>query len=80
MDNLDKNLLNITQTGFEITAAPYEKIASILGISVNETLLRLAERTNIVGVKDSCGDIKQSLDLIFKKPESFSLIAPIRYG
>ena len=41
MDNLDKKLLNITQTGFEITVAPYEKIASILRISGNETLLRL---------------------------------------
>lgn len=41
MDNIDKKLLNITQTGFEITETPYEKIGSILGISEEETLSRL---------------------------------------
>ncbi|WP_320047132.1 AsnC family transcriptional regulator [uncultured Ilyobacter sp.] len=41
MDNIDKKLLNITQTGFEITETPYRKIGSILEISEEETLSRL---------------------------------------
>jgi dihydrodipicolinate synthase/N-acetylneuraminate lyase len=32
----------------------------------NDTLLRLAERRNMVGVKDSSGSIVQSLELITK--------------
>lgn len=40
----------------------------------NETLLKLSECDNIVGVKDSCGDIRQSLDLISRKPEGFSVL------
>jgi 4-hydroxy-tetrahydrodipicolinate synthase len=40
----------------------------------NETLLRLAEMANIIGVKDSCGDIKQTLELIFNKPNGFSVL------
>ncbi|MBN1499315.1 MAG: 4-hydroxy-tetrahydrodipicolinate synthase [Spirochaetes bacterium] len=40
----------------------------------NETLFRLAELENIIGVKDSCGDIRQSTELIFNKPEGFSVL------
>ena len=40
----------------------------------NETLLRLAELPNIVGVKDSCGNIAQSLELIAKRPIGFSVL------
>jgi 4-hydroxy-tetrahydrodipicolinate synthase len=40
----------------------------------NETLLRLAERPNIVGVKDSSGSITQSLDLLASKPVGFSVL------
>ena len=40
----------------------------------NETLLRLAERPNIVGVKDSSGSIAQSLDLLASKPVGFSVL------
>jgi 4-hydroxy-tetrahydrodipicolinate synthase len=40
----------------------------------NDTLLRLAERRNIVGVKDSSGSIAQSLDLLVKKPADFSVL------
>jgi 4-hydroxy-tetrahydrodipicolinate synthase len=39
----------------------------------NDTLLKLSEFDNIVGVKDSCGDIRQSLDLIGCKPEDFAV-------
>jgi 4-hydroxy-tetrahydrodipicolinate synthase len=40
----------------------------------NETLLRLAERPNIVGVKDSSGSIAQSLDLLATRPAGFSVL------
>ncbi len=40
----------------------------------NDTLLKLAEFDNIVGVKDSSGDIKQSLDLISRKPEGLAVL------
>jgi 4-hydroxy-tetrahydrodipicolinate synthase len=40
----------------------------------NDTLLRLAERPNIVGVKDSSGSIAQSLDLLATRPKGFSVL------
>jgi 4-hydroxy-tetrahydrodipicolinate synthase len=40
----------------------------------NETLLRLAELPNIVGVKDSSGSITQSLDLMASRPAGFSVL------
>ena len=40
----------------------------------NETLLRLAELSNIVGVKDSSGSIAQSLDLLATRPAGFSVL------
>lgn len=40
----------------------------------NETIYKLAKLENIIGVKDSCGDIKQSMDLLINKPEKFSVL------
>jgi 4-hydroxy-tetrahydrodipicolinate synthase len=41
----------------------------------NETLLKLAECQNIVAVKDSSGNLKQSLELLaVHKPEHFSVL------
>jgi 4-hydroxy-tetrahydrodipicolinate synthase len=40
----------------------------------NDTLFRLAELENIVGVKDSCGNIQQTMDLILHKPKDFSVL------
>lgn len=40
----------------------------------NETLLRLAELPNIVGVKDSSGNMAQSLELIASRPAGFSVL------
>ena len=40
----------------------------------NETLLKLAKFENIVAVKDSCGNLEQSLELIGNKPEDFSVL------
>ena len=40
----------------------------------NETMLRLAEIKNIVGVKDCCADAAQSFDLLRDRPEGFSVL------
>ena len=40
----------------------------------NETLLQLAKLPNIVGVKDSCGNLAQSLDLLRQRPPGFSVM------
>lgn len=40
----------------------------------NETMLRLAEHANIVGVKDCCADLLQSFDLIRSRPPGFAVL------
>ena len=40
----------------------------------NDTMLRLAELPNIVGAKDSCGSLTQSLDLLARKPSDFAVL------
>lgn len=40
----------------------------------NETLLRLAERPNIVGLKDCCADAAQSFELLRDRPEGFAVL------
>jgi len=39
----------------------------------NDTIRRLAELPGIEGIKDSCGDIKQSMELLLDPPENFSI-------
>lgn len=40
----------------------------------NDTLLRLAELPNIVGVKDCCAILTQSLDLLRRRPPGFAVV------
>ena len=40
----------------------------------NETLLRLAEHQNIVGLKDCCADRAQSVDLLRQRPAGFRIL------
>ncbi len=40
----------------------------------NDAMLRLAERTNIVGLKDCCGDTLQTVDLLRKRPRGFAVL------
>lgn len=40
----------------------------------NDTLLRLAELPNIVGLKDCCADAAQSFDLLCRRPEGFAVL------
>jgi 4-hydroxy-tetrahydrodipicolinate synthase len=41
----------------------------------NDTIRRLAEIDNIAGLKDSCADINQSMDLLLNPPDDFSILA-----
>lgn len=38
----------------------------------NETIYKLAELENIIGIKDSCGNLKQSLELLLNPIQGFS--------
>ncbi|WP_160687455.1 4-hydroxy-tetrahydrodipicolinate synthase [Clostridium sp. C2-6-12] len=40
----------------------------------NETMHRLAEFKNIIGLKDCCGDIKQTTELLLNPPKDFSIL------
>ncbi|MDR3596361.1 4-hydroxy-tetrahydrodipicolinate synthase [Clostridium sp.] len=40
----------------------------------NDTIYKLAELKNIVGLKDSCGDIKQTTNLLLNPPKNFSIL------
>lgn len=45
------------------------------GVNIeNETIRRLAELKNIVGLKDACGDIKQTMSLLLNPPKDFSIL------
>ncbi|WP_171182197.1 4-hydroxy-tetrahydrodipicolinate synthase [Ruegeria sp. HKCCD8929] len=40
----------------------------------NDTLLRLAERDNVIGIKDCCADAEQTLNLLKLRPQNFSVM------
>ena len=45
------------------------------GVNIeNDTIYKLAEIKNIVGLKDCCGDIKQSMSLLMNPPKDFSIL------
>jgi 4-hydroxy-tetrahydrodipicolinate synthase len=45
------------------------------GVNIeNETIYRLAELKNIVGLKDASGDIKQTMSLLMNPPKDFSIM------
>lgn len=46
------------------------------GVNIeNDTIRRLAEIDNIIGLKDCCGDIKQSMSLLLNPPKDFSILS-----
>lgn len=63
-------LAEATDLNIIIYNIPYRTGVNLL----NETLFKLAEQKNVVGVKDSNGNIKQSMDLIKNKPRDFSVL------
>lgn len=45
------------------------------GVNIeNETVFRLSEISNIVGIKDASGDMKQSMALLMNPPKDFSVL------
>jgi len=40
----------------------------------NETLIKLAAFDNIIGVKDSCGNMIQTMELLLNRPADFSVL------
>jgi 4-hydroxy-tetrahydrodipicolinate synthase len=64
------DLADATDRQILIYNVPYRTSVNL----ANDTLLRLAERRNIVGVKDSSGRIAQSLELLASKPTGFSVL------
>lgn len=40
----------------------------------NNTIYKLAELKNLIGIKDSCGDIKQTTELLLNPPKDFSIL------
>ncbi len=61
-DNTDKNII--------VYNIPFRTGRNI----ENETIYKLAELRNIKGIKDSCGDIKQSMELLLNRPDDFSVL------
>lgn len=65
-----KNLAQETALDIIIYNIPYRTGVNI----TNETIHKLAEFGNIVGLKDSCGDIKQTMNLLLNTPKNFSVL------
>ncbi|URZ08705.1 4-hydroxy-tetrahydrodipicolinate synthase [Clostridium felsineum] len=40
----------------------------------NDTIRKLSELKNIVGIKDACGDFNQTTELLLNRPEDFSIL------
>lgn len=65
-----KNISEATDLNIIIYNIPYRTARNI----ENETIYKLSELKNIVALKDSCGDIKQSMELLLNPPENFSIL------
>ncbi len=63
-------LADATDRQIVIYNVPYRTSVNL----ANETVVRLAERANIVGIKDSSGNLAQSLDLLARRPAGFSIL------
>lgn len=65
-----KSIAESTDLNIIIYNIPYRT-----GVNIeNETIYRLAEIKNIIGLKDACGDIKQTMSLLMNPPKDFSIL------
>ncbi len=65
-----KNIAEETYLNIVLYNIPYRT-----GVNIeNDTIYRLAEFKNIVGLKDSSGDIKQTMALLMNPPKDFSIL------
>jgi 4-hydroxy-tetrahydrodipicolinate synthase len=65
-----KEIASATDREVLIYNIPYRTAVNLS----NDSLLELAEVSNIVGVKDSSGSLAQSLELLARKPAGFSVL------
>lgn len=65
-----KSIAEETELNIIVYNIPYRTGTNI----ENDTIYRLAEIKNIVGLKDSCGDIKQTMSLLMNPPKDFSIL------
>lgn len=65
-----KSISEATHLNIMLYNIPYRT-----GVNVeNETIYKLAELENFVGVKDCCASLKQTTELILNPPEDFSIL------
>ncbi len=65
-----KNIADETHLDILLYNIPYRT-----GVNIeNETVYKLSEIRNIVGIKDASGDIKQSMALLMHPPKDFSIL------
>jgi 4-hydroxy-tetrahydrodipicolinate synthase len=65
-----KNISESTALDIILYNIPYRTGRNI----ENQTIHRLAELKNIVGIKDACGDMTQSTNLLLDRPKDFSIL------
>lgn len=65
-----KNISEATDLNILIYNIPYRTGRNI----ENETIYKLAELKNIIGIKDASGDIKQTTSLLLNPPKDFSIL------
>ncbi|AGX45414.1 4-hydroxy-tetrahydrodipicolinate synthase [Clostridium saccharobutylicum] len=65
-----KNISQSTDLDIIIYNIPYRTGTNV----ENETIFRLAELKNIIGIKDCSGNIKQTADLLINRPKDFSIL------
>ena len=65
-----RSLAAATDRAIVIYNIPYRTAVNLS----NDSLLELAEVSNIVGVKDSSGSVAQSLELLARKPNDFAVL------
>lgn len=65
-----KNIADETDLNIIIYNIPYRT-----GVNIeNDTIYKLAEINNITGLKDACGDMKQTMALLMNPPKDFSIL------
>ena len=65
-----KNISESTRLNIMLYNIPYRT-----GVNVdNETIYKLAELKNFVGVKDCCANLKQTTELLLNPPKDFSIL------
>jgi 4-hydroxy-tetrahydrodipicolinate synthase len=69
-------LANSTDLDILLYNVPYRTGRNI----ENETVYKLAEIDNIIGIKDACGDFAQTTDLLMNKPAGFSVLSGEDYS